>query len=237
MKKGESEAMQILKSKGIIFDESYCDDNSKESMPDLRYADGRFLEVTHTNHNNGIVTTPNKFNQKSIREQLKISEQAGKAYDRVNNFKYPKNEKGVITLEGKNLFQSDYKILKNHFGFDMKDTTKPTSEFNCDVPVIYCSSDNIIHEIVSDKGKKYSNRDVDLFIFILEGEYESVQYLLRTGYQNGCYMSFMHNIMCSPFQTIYLCVWDFKNQTYIITNPILLKFWKNGNGKLKYKLI
>lgn len=55
LKKRETEAMQILELKGIEFDKSYCDNNSKNSRPDLRYKNGRFLEVTHTHHNNSIV--------------------------------------------------------------------------------------------------------------------------------------------------------------------------------------
>ncbi len=50
MKKGEKEAATILKSLGVELDESYCDNNSEKSMPDLKYKDGRFIEVTHTKH-------------------------------------------------------------------------------------------------------------------------------------------------------------------------------------------
>lgn len=231
MKKGEAEAMQILKLKGIAFDESYCDDNSKNSMPDLRYAEGRFLEVTHTYHNNSIVTKLNKFHQKSIEEQLEISTKAEEAYDRLNRLEYPQNE------EGQKLYKADAKLLKSHFGLDVRDMTKNPSEFNCDSPTIFCSYDNIIYEIVNDKGKKYSNGDTYLFVFVLDDEYESVKYLHNTGYQNGCYINFMNTILNSPFPTIYLCVWDFENQKYIIENPILLKFQKSYNGGLNYKLI
>ena len=232
MKKGEAEAIQILKLKGIVFDENYCDDNSKNSMPDLRYKDGRFLEVTHTYHNNSIVIKSNKFHQKSIKEQLEISTKAGEAYDRLIRLGYPQNE------EVQKRYKTDANLLKSHFGLDVNDMTKNPSEFNCDSPIIVCSTDNIIYEIIEDKGKKHSSGDTDLFVFVLEDEYESIKYLLTKGsHQNGCYTYFMNNILNSPFPTIYICVWDFDNQKYIIENPILLKFWKNNNGGLNYKLI
>ena len=46
-KQGENEAIQILQKKGYEFDLDYKDQNSGESMPDLKYKDGRYLEVTH----------------------------------------------------------------------------------------------------------------------------------------------------------------------------------------------
>ena len=68
-KRGEEEAVKILESKGYIFDKSYFDDNSQNSMPDLRYIDGRYLEVTHTFHNNNI-SELNRFHKMSISGQL-----------------------------------------------------------------------------------------------------------------------------------------------------------------------
>lgn len=50
MKKGEFEAKSILEKLGVQFDESYYDDNSRNSMADFKYKNGRFLEVTHTRH-------------------------------------------------------------------------------------------------------------------------------------------------------------------------------------------
>jgi len=72
VKKGELEAKKILEKLGEQFDEDYHDDNSKSSMPDLRYKKGRYLEVTHTRHNNAIFTSANKFSNKSITEQLEL---------------------------------------------------------------------------------------------------------------------------------------------------------------------
>lgn len=56
MKQGEKEAKQILETIGRRIDDSYCDDNSRSSMPDLRFKSGRYIEVTHTKHNNSVIT-------------------------------------------------------------------------------------------------------------------------------------------------------------------------------------
>ena len=75
MKQGEQEAKMILERKGVAFDDNYHDDNSRPSMPDFKYLDEeRFLEVTHTLHNNAIITHINRFHRKSTAEQLEIME-------------------------------------------------------------------------------------------------------------------------------------------------------------------
>ena len=61
MKKGEEEARIILQSLGFKFSETYHDDGSKDNMPDFMYEDGRFLEVTHTNHNNKLYGNVTKY--------------------------------------------------------------------------------------------------------------------------------------------------------------------------------
>jgi hypothetical protein len=62
-KKGESEAIIILENIGIEIDRDYYDDNSHKSMPDIRCKDGRYIEVTHTLHNNAIPTTLSRFDR------------------------------------------------------------------------------------------------------------------------------------------------------------------------------
>lgn len=51
-KKSELEAITILESIGIQVDRNYYDDNSHKSMPNIRCKDGRYIEITHTFHNN-----------------------------------------------------------------------------------------------------------------------------------------------------------------------------------------
>ena len=62
-KKGEQEAITILENLGIEIDTSYHDDNSQQSMPDIRCKGGRYIEVTHTFHNNAIPKGIRKFDQ------------------------------------------------------------------------------------------------------------------------------------------------------------------------------
>ena len=239
-KQGEIEAKQILQLKGIQFDESYCDDNSSPSMPDLKYQNGRFLEVTHTWHNNNIPKFNINFMYKSINEKIKIMKRAREAYDRICKFDYPRTTDGLIlgdlTAEGKEQLKQDRKIVRNHFGAYDPDL-KRYSEFNCDMPIIHSSVDNIIHEITKDKARKYPNGDTDLFIFILQGEFECLDDLLKTGTWNQCYNNFMRTITQSPFKVIYLCVWDFRSQMYNIKNPILIKFETISDRKLIYGAI
>lgn len=99
-KKGEFEAMQILSEKGVKFDENYHDDNSKKSMPDLRYENGRYLEVTHTKHNNKDWSSPNEFAKKSLEERVRISRCANLAYERLEQDEYEKDDSGEYTSKG-----------------------------------------------------------------------------------------------------------------------------------------
>ncbi|MDE5884983.1 MAG: hypothetical protein K2H29_07930 [Oscillospiraceae bacterium] len=235
-KQGEIEAKQILQLKGMQFDESYCDDNSSPSMPDLKYQDGRFLEVTHTLHNNNIAKCNINFIHKSISEKIKIMDQVREARDHIlelNRQRIKDKPFRDFTPEEKKKLKKYRKIVRNHFGIYEPDL-KRYSEFNCDVPVIRCSVDNIIYEIKKDKAKKYPNGDTDLFIFILQGEFECLDDLLKTGTWNRCYNNFMRAIIQSPFKVIYLCVWDFRNQMYNTENPVLIKFETISDQKLIY---
>ena len=99
-------------------------------------------------------------------------------------------------------------------------------EFKCDLPVINCSSDNVLHEIVSDKGKKYREGNTDLFIFVLEDELKSVNYLLQSVYYNSAATSFLKAVAKSPFDNVFLCVWNFEKQEYNVANPIVLQISK-----------
>ncbi len=233
MKQGEQEAKKILERKGIAFDEAYHDDNSRSSMPDFKYlGEERFLEVTHTLHNNAIVTKLNRFNQKSTKEQLEIIEQASEAYKRFRNFIYPDTE------EGKAQYETDLKLLKSHNGFDptKRNFTEQFSEFKCDCPTIECSTDNILRE-VQEKGEKHKSGNTDLFTFVLEDEFEAIIDLLKSGPQNICYVSFCNAILQSPFPIVYICVWSWETQKYEVDNPIIMKYEKTDDGGLRARRI
>lgn len=228
MKKGELQAKHILQAKGFEFDGAYCDDNSEESMPDLKYKDGRFFEVTHTLHNHGNIIRPNKFWLKSTKEQLRIMKNARAAYDRIRTKDYPCTFDG-LTDEGLSQYRKDRKLVKQHFGLDVSDGSK--SEY-CDIPTIESSVNNIIREVIKDKARKHPNGYTDLFIFVLEDEYYCFCELIKSKNYNIYYDTFMNYIIKSPFKCVYLCVWDFESQSYNIEKPVLIKLEKTSETVL-----
>lgn len=196
----------------MVFDEDYHDDNSKSSMPDLKLLNGRYLEVTHSKHNNNGWNTPNKFFQKSFEDRAKISYEATKAWDRLCQDNYEKDDNYEYTESGECERNKDKDIVKAHNGGDF-DTHEHT-EFGCDLKGMSFSPDNVLNEILKDKGKKYPNGDVDLFIFVIEEEMNSV--LNHKEF-------FLNKARIFPFKTVYLCVWDMMNNHYEINNPKIVK--------------
>lgn len=242
-KKGENEAIQILKTLGIQMDENYCDDNSSPGMPDLRYADGRGMEVTHTRHNNAIFTGLSKYNQLRpgedwhdlMERHMKVEAECREAYDRWHEADYARGEDGDFTDESRRLFESDCKLLKKHWGYDPHDITKCSSEFGCDRPSITYSTDNIIREIIEDKGKRHPSGETDLFLFVADQEYDLMKELIPQVYRNGYAAAFLHQIYDSPFPVIYVCAWDIVRQKYNVVNPRMTKFYKrDGVTKRKF---
>lgn len=189
MKQGEQEAKMILVRKGVAFDDNYHDDNSRPSMPDFKYLDEeRYLEVTHTLHNNAIITHINRFHRKSTAEQLEIIEKARNAYDRIHEYCYPNTEEGMVQ------YRCDLNLVKSHMGYDPSkwDFAEKLSEFYCDSPIIECSTENILRE-VREKGEKHKSGNTDLFIFVLEDEFRVMMDLLHSGPQNGYYGAFFQS--------------------------------------------
>lgn len=211
-KNGEKEAKEILIKKGLTFDNSYCDNNSKASMPDLKLSTGRFIEVTHTKHNHRDWNTPNKFDQKEPEEKLTIVTEAQRALDRLDQDEYEKDENWEYTEEGNEIRERDIKIVKKHFGYDYD--THNHSEYNSDLKSMSFSSKLIENEILYDKGKKYPDGTVDLFIFVTA---EEMRYVTNHEKQ------FLYNIKDTKFLTIYLCVWDMINNKYEVENPKIVK--------------
>ncbi|MGN0496531.1 MAG: hypothetical protein ACI4GW_09930 [Lachnospiraceae bacterium] len=230
MKKGELEARIILEKFGIEFDDTYGDENCGKSMPDLKYKDGRYLEVTHTRHNNAIYREVREYVKKTIDEQSKISQEATDAIYRVRHGEYEK-EDFRLSVDGLKQYKKDCNLLKEYMGYNPASFDEPFSEFKCDIPTIQFSADNVLREISMDKAKKYPNGDVDLFVFVAEEEYEYFFKIFHelqwNGYANNCFKS----LLKSPFQVIYICVWDIMNQKYEIDMPNIRKLEKiTDNG-------
>ncbi len=243
-KKGENEAVIILESIGIKIDKNYLDDNSRASMPDLKCENGRYIEVTHTKHNNFLFMGINKYDQikpgengnEWIQRYLDKERECSEAIDRTEKLDYDCDEDGNFTDKAKEQYQKDCKLLKSHIGYDPTETNsqKQFSEFKCDRPIICFSADNIINEINDDKGRKQYIVDTDLFIFATEQEFDTMKKLISERSWNGAACEFLNRILCSKFNVIFVCSWNIENQEYNISNPQIIRFEKDGTG-LKWK--
>lgn len=236
MKKGEAEAKRILEMFGIQFDDSYQDNNVGNSMADLRYKDGRYLEVTHTRHNNGIFIHENKFAKKSFEEQMEVTQKVNKAISRINNVAY-KRVNGVLTSDALVQYNADKKLLKKHLNYNASKGDFHSSEFKCDAPIIRYSADNILNEINLDKGKKYPNGDVDLFIFVTKEEFDLFFGELKQVGKNIKSNSTLKKILKSPFPVIYISIWNIKEPNYYeIDSPIVMMIEKESNEAIKIRI-
>lgn len=233
-KSGESEAIQILQNLGIEIDNSYYDDNSKRSMPDIRCKDGRKIEVTHTSHNNLLPKGISKFDRVKpgedgttyFQRRIKIETECSRAYERYSHSDYEKDYMCKLTPAGVEQYRKDIKLLKEHWGYDVTewDIDKRYSEFKCDHPTIVFSTKKILREIIEDKAEKYPEGDVDLFIFVAEEEFYLLKKLLSQVNWNGCATGFLNRMQNSPFKRIYVCEWLFTRQEYNTDNPQLIIF-------------
>ena len=98
---------------------------------------------------------------------------------------------------------------------------------NC---TIHFSAENILREISKDKGEKYPDGDVDLFIFVTDEEFRLMKELIPQRTWNGTASGFLNQILKSPFPKIYVCEWCFERQEYNTDNPQLIIFIKYGDG-------
>ena len=235
-KQGEDEALQILKTKGIEFNEDHFDKGQAgHSLPDLQYADGRYLEVTHTLHDNKLSDPlSRKFSHFPTNKQNEIINGVTEALTRIRNRDYPTESgiMGALTEEGLEQFSRDKELVDQHFG-KYDELTGKRSEFKCNMPIVEHSSDNILREI-KEKSDKYSGIDIDLFIFVTQEEFESMMHLIETQKYNASYSSFMQTIYNSPFKTVYVCIWMFEEQLHVVNNPTIMEYWKADN-KLYYQ--
>lgn len=231
MKQGEKEALIILTRLGISLHPSYRDDNSIKSMPDLKTAEGCYIEVTHTYHDNEIVSHGNKFSQLDTARRLSKMEKARAVYTRHQQKDYETDAAGQLTSAAMHQRRQDIKLIETHFGMtaDGKHT-----EFKCDLPTIEHSIDNILQEIVTDKGSKHTDGKTDLFLFVTEDEYQIFEHLLTTKDWNKAYTHFVSAISAVSFRTIYICSWDFDSQKYITEDSTLTKIEKQDDGSIAF---
>ena len=259
-KRGETEAIIILKAIGIDFDETYHDDNSVDSMPDIKCKDGRFIEVTHTKHNDNYIKTGNAyidkldfelFRQKHpnmskkeleklhatiVKKEMQKDFDCMDALERIKNGNYEFDDSGNMTIDSQIMFKKDCEIVSAHLGYDPRNTIfdEQHSEFKCDCPTISFSADNIIREIRDDKGSKYLNGDTDLFVFVTEDEFRLLQEILSQSRWNNTGDNFLNMILRAPFNTVYFCEWYFFKQDYNRLNPKMLILTKE-DVYIKYR--
>lgn len=228
MKQGEEEAKLILESMGIEFDDSYYDDNSSESMPDLRYKDGRYLEVTHTQHNADPLINPQNYCSESIEEELKKQTKISEALQRVLHMDYKRDDKFKLTDSAHILWKKDLAIVKKGLGYDptQMDMRKQHSEFKCSNPSFLFDLENII-EVIDKKASKHFKNDTDLFIFAQEDEFS---YMLEV--TNIVESALHRHIVDSPFNRVYICKWDFFHQKYVVDKPSIVCFSKKTDERL-----
>ena len=243
-KQGENEAINILVNLGIEIDREYYDDNSRNSMPDIKCKDGHYIEVTHTLHNNALIKSVSNYykllpgedwssyNQRHQR----VEKECSQALHRISKMDYEKDLLFRLTIAGKIQFKKDIKLVKEHMGYDFSeaDMNKRQSEFKCDCPTFLFSVDNILRELNKDKGTKYSEGNVDLFIFVTEDEFRLMKDLIHQMNWNGVARGFLNQILYSPFPRLYVCEWDFESQKYNTSNPKLVIFY-NSNDRLEWK--
>lgn len=212
-KQGENEAKIILKGIGYDFDNDYYDDGETENNPDLKFADGTYLEITHTHHNFGAIKNPKPIDSDELKK-------AYEAYDRIVDCKYNKNNPDWI-----NKFRHDLKLVRKCLGYDISNGIY--SE-NCKNPIFVFNTDNIL-DAIEIKSEKHGNKKCNLFVFITEDEFECVL-KLKNDTRNMATQYFYNRIINFQFEKIWLCVYDFENMSYNTTNPIILQFETSSNS-------
>lgn len=210
MKKGEREAQSILENIGMSFNLCYYDNAEDENNPDFQYQDGRYLEVTHTNHNLGNIDCLNRFNQLPINKRNDKISKAWKAYIRKMNSDYLRDENGEITEEGKKQIKKDEKLIKEHFGLDA------ISSETADICCRHFDCENIF-EAIEKKEEKHANKDLDVFVFA--HDYEIKHFINRLNNNKKTMFSRLNK---THFKKIFVCSFKFDENKYDTGNYILI---------------
>ena len=154
MKQGENEAKLILETIGRRIDESYCDDNSRSSMPDLRFKSGRYIEVTHTRHNNSVITLKAKIRRtmphdKIAKEFVYSTDNILEAIQR-KALKHPLGDTDLFVFITQGEYNRLRKLIKN-YKTNAKYSDFKQKVFNSPFKIIYLC-------VWSFKNQKYETR-------------------------------------------------------------------------------
>lgn len=207
MKKTEKIAKTILEKRGKVFNETYFDDGSSESMPDLKYVNGRFVEITQTNHNNGLFCDDEDAHKRAMKRQKSLDKLDPEAYRRYMTNDYPD---GCGHSRS-----SDEKILKETYGWN-EDTQTFGSEFGSLLSTIEYSVQNISKVIKRKhkKHKKHKDKDIELFVFVAEEEFDMFEEVIENSQWNSTDKKILEEICDTCFKRIYLSVYNLEKQDY-----------------------
>lgn len=195
-KNGEWYAKEILKKNyDLKFDESYSDDNSMPNMPDLRYLDGRYLEITETPHarhlkdyfygsnsdylellSNNIKQQHQKLLKILKNVQVNLPENDEEIYEMLEDYLATINEKAIVSSMDQ--MHRTGKFI-NNFSYSIFD----------------------ILEVIQRKSNKHQGKDIDLFIAVCKDEMDLIiNKDIGSGYD--LLPTIINN---SEFKKIFLC--------------------------------
>lgn len=81
------------------------------------------------------------------------------------------------------------------------------------------SSETIL-ESIRIKAEKHPS-GTDLFIFVTKNEYDSLLALFDAKKGDAAHDDFMDTVLASPFNVIYICVWDYYLKKYNTVKPTM----------------
>lgn len=200
-KKGEITAKKVLEKIGCEFDDSYADDGSEKGdrKPDLKYSDGRFVEITHTKHPN-LFTNSSEYFSFSLEKRKEIEEQYSQALKRFFSGAYPKSGRGEQQES------DDKKIIASFLGLGEDADEAELASF------IY-TKDNIV-EVIKEKSEKHRGKDIDLFVFVTPEEFDEVEFIVQCNKMVGDEKYFdrlWFVIKYSCFYRMFICKLDFSD--------------------------
>lgn len=165
------------------------------------------MEITQTNHNNGLFCD-DEDTEKAYKKEMKRQEVLDKldlgAYRRYKTNDYPD---GCGHSRS-----SDEKILREAYGWN-KDTQTFGSEFGSLLSTIENSVDNI-SKVINRKHKKHKNKNIELFVFVTEEEFDRFEEVIENSQWNLRDKNFLEEICSTCFRKIYLSVYNLEKQDY-----------------------
>lgn len=200
-KMGECAAKTVMRKIGFEFDDSYADDGTikGDRKPDLKYADGRYLEVTHTKHPT-LFSDSSEYFSVCLDKKKELQSKYSESLKRFFSNAYPRSGRG------RQQEADDKKVIASFLGLG-----ENASE--ADLSAIIYSKENII-DVIREKSEKHNGKDIDLFIFVTPEEFEEVEFIVRCNemvIEEKYYDLLWFVIKNSVFYRVFICELDFKH--------------------------